>query len=77
MVLNSSAYFFCFGDLPVPVSGITWNVPDALSKTINDPVAGVVSVGVNVTLNFTALSRRQYFFMQLDVTANGGAKPSH
>jgi len=65
------AYFFCFGALPVPDSGITCGVPDVLSKTLNVPVAGVVSVGVNVTWNLQLFSGASVF-SQVDFSANGG-----
>jgi hypothetical protein len=72
MVRNPPGYFFCFGALPVPLSGTDWNVAEALSKTINDPVAGVVSVGVNVTLILQLFPGASTFSMHFDVTANGG-----
>ncbi len=68
----SSAYFFYFGALPVPLSGTTWNVAEALSKTSNDPIAGLVSAGVNVTLILQLFPGASIFSMHFDVTANGG-----
>ena len=72
----SSAYYFCFGALPVPVSVTVWNVAEALSKTSIDPIAGVVSTGLKVILTLQLFPGASTFSMHLEVTVNGGTAVS-
>ncbi len=54
----------------------TWNVSEALSKTSIEPVAGVVSIGLKVTLTLQLFPGASTLSMHLEVTANGGTAVS-
>jgi len=72
---RAAVYFFTFGALPVPDSGICCGSPVSSSLMINSPLCALVSVGLKVTETLQLFPGANEV-THLLVTANGAAADS-